>query len=443
MVSLAIALILVIGINQVFKITTDTVSTGQAMNDTMRDQRAAQSTFYNDWRGAALADSPCIIIDNQVTPAVHSAADEASNNGVTNPLQIVVNGVAAPAGTPVTYNYRNHRTDTLSFFARGNFPRMTGNSASTAPMISSMSSNEAWINYGHLWLPGNTAPYTATTYPGAGTAATNPNNFYADQWILGRIPILLRTPNAGVINDNSGNSQEFIADSGGLTPLAYTSATSGGADIYTSQYDLAATSIDAFRSKVLAVAPSVSLSTDTWWQPLAYVTPVATPPVAYRFQCDPYSVLNRASFTNTAMAQTFPYFLKGCTQFTVEFAGDFMTQDTAGVPTSNVSDGTTDFYIASGIRNVRWYGLPRDNNGDGAVDTSTTSPDVLPVGMSNFGAAWQGFEKAYSSTSPARYLCVFGPSDPKPTMLRITIALTDPGNRLANPQTYEYVLGTP
>jgi hypothetical protein len=312
---------------------------------------------------------------------------------------------------------------------------MTGNT--TGDMISNMSSNEAWINYGHLLLPNNlaTPTYYAPGQADTSAADTNANNFYADQWLLGRVPILLRTPTGtpAAINDNGGNAQEFIADSGGLTPLAY-SSTGNGFDIYASRYDLAATSIDAFRNKVIS---AINVPNPTWWQALAYST--GTNP--YRFQCDPYSVLARATFSNAAMAQTFPYFLKGCTQFMVEFAGDFTTQSTTGTPTSYVPDGVTDFYIdaTTSARNIQWYGMYRDFNGNGAYDPG----DVVPLANITGTPTQQPYEKVLPTAAAPQYLCVFAPSDPKPTMLRITIALTDPGNRLANPQTYEYVLGTP
>ena len=48
MVSIAIVLILVLGIHQVFKLTSDTVGAGQGLGSKARDFRAVQSTFYND-----------------------------------------------------------------------------------------------------------------------------------------------------------------------------------------------------------------------------------------------------------------------------------------------------------------------------------------------------------------------------------------------------------
>src|SRR6202034_3260999 len=67
--------------------------------------------------------------------------------------------------SPATYDPRNARIDVLSFFARNLFSRQTGNPGT---YVDNLSSQEAWIWYGHLWLPSNNAalPYQ----PGAGSA---------------------------------------------------------------------------------------------------------------------------------------------------------------------------------------------------------------------------------------------------------------------------------
>ena len=86
--------------------------------------------------------------------------------------------------------------------------------------------------------------------------------------------------------------------------------------------------------------------------------------------------------------------MPACSQFAVEFAGDFVTQNGLGHVTALVPDGTTDFLVtAQGGYVTRWYGLPRDvdDNGRiwlrdpawGPVPPQTAllieSPDVLPL----------------------------------------------------------------
>ena len=41
------------------------------------------------------------------------------------------------------------------------------------------------------------------------------------------------------------------------------------------------------------------------------------------------------------------------------------------------------------------------------------------------------------------YTCVFGPNDPAPSLIRITITLVDPTGRLRDGQTYQYVFSVP
>ena len=61
--------------------------------------------------------------------------------------------------------------------------------------------------------------------------------------------------------------------------------------------------------------------------------------------------------------------LPGCTQFAVEYAGDFLTQNANGTLNTAVTggrepDGVIDFNVdANGVPHTRWYGLPRDVDG--------------------------------------------------------------------------------
>ena len=67
--------------------------------------------------------------------------------------------------------------------------------------------------------------------------------------------------------------------------------------------------------------------------------------------------------------------------------------------------------------------------------------------LKDFGAGSPG---DYASTTTGlgvndRYICAWGPNDPKPKMIRITIALDDPAGRLPNKdgQTFEYIFTLP
>jgi len=121
-----------------------------------------------------------------------------------------------------------------------------------------------------------------------------------------------------------------------------------------------------------------------------------------------------------------------------------------------VPDGT-DFYLDSNnVRHIRWYGLPRDSNGDGVIDTVTSASsggvqDVLPLayflGTSAAPAPVAGLEQI---VLPNRYICAWdatpkgaSPTVPKiarPTMFRITIEVIDATGRLTSPRVFQYIL---
>ena len=236
MISIALVLILILGINTVFKYTAQAVGQGQAISTAVRDSRAAQTTMSGDFNaivpnGSGATDSASLIIASTAQPAFLNAADKTADTD-GNPLTTDINGngtegeatVPGEVISPATYNFRNHRLDTLSFFARSKFPRQTGNDGT---YIANMTSQESWVWYGHLWLPNNDqssqanafpaigAAAPSVTYPGSGSTATNPNNFYASQFTLGRISTLLKTPTY-----NSADSKYEVLD-GSNTPQAF------------------------------------------------------------------------------------------------------------------------------------------------------------------------------------------------------------------------------
>jgi hypothetical protein len=150
-------------------------------------------------------------------------------------------------------------------------------------------------------------------------------------------------------------------------------------------------------------------------------------------------------------------------------------------------------------RQVRWYGLPRDDNVDGQINgfggtynkpapaaslvqsnnalrdvvpvrdvvCTTVHPELLPNGyngetfehfpdpaltadqknnatsnplakpMANYATAVAPTASPY--TNPAAYVAAFGPLDRRVKFIRITITLDDPTGRLRDGQTYQYV----
>ena len=181
-----------------------------------------------------------------------------------------------------------------------------------------------------------------------------------------------------------------------------------------SRYDLAGTSIDAFRSRLFT---DINTSSSYPWfrylmgfDDIIAVNPTGTAVTGGRFQASPFST---SPITAQQVASQSPIFLPACTQFIVEYAGDYFSQEQEYSPPGSTTvdanygqiidsydvggtDGQIDFIVdrATKKRQIRWYGLPRDTNGpevgvpDGHVigwsgATSTLTPnqliDVVPL----------------------------------------------------------------
>ncbi|HZZ43440.1 MAG TPA: prepilin-type N-terminal cleavage/methylation domain-containing protein [Tepidisphaeraceae bacterium] len=533
MISMALALLLLLGVNYVFRTTQQTVSTGMALSTALRSQNSVADVIRNDFQSVVSSDSmPALVIHSNSVYAFQDANDQHTDpDGLVKTAKLNPNtGTDSDAVPTTSTNKRYHRVDTLSFFATGNFLRQTGQPASASPplvesLVSDQSSKQAWIWYGHAALPDN----TATNYygPGEPDSATtpayisNPGTYtgaYASNWILSRVAILLTEPDSitGQIYDNNNNPQVFLtADTNPPTgvnvdplwPLAYnarstsnsTSPSFLGTDTTTnriqdSAYDLSGTSINTFYNIVAAASdtapfPNVyttalkltsSTYTPFWWWGMVYQP---TTPTAYTFSASPLTPSYRFSvnptipkpFKPSDLAKTTPAFQAGVTQFIVEFAGDFVTQDnnpantTYGdliAPTSSNSpgDGQIDYIVTKaptpttpGERQIRWYGAPRDvSSGSASAATYSTFPDgtvdpkidVVPISSIpnyslfassyKYDVAYNGFEKQATGSV---YTFAWGPLDKiKPKMIRVTIETVDPQGRLTDSRVQQYIM---
>ncbi len=488
LISLAVALVLVLGINEIFSLTSRTIGTGQALSTSYRDSRSAQMVLNGDLHVRAVPprEAPALVIASEAGFAFRNAADQRGDMdgdpSTTTNLAIDPNDGSPPPPSEVSVplwhlSPRSHRRDAIGFFARGLFTRQTGTGIKyidtiTTPTSLPTTTNEAWIVYGHLALPDN-APTPVFQSPGIGTLTTNPNNFFASQWVLGRNVILL--------NPNPPAPQQYIAQANGiaLSPLSYNSASADGQKtLFTSRYDMAATSIPSFKQALHDFqigADGNSVPGKYFWAPLigypfatAYdltggnSVPNPLPPLPSRilFSGNPQPA---RPLDSAGAALTAPCFLRGCTQFAVEYTGDFVTQASDGTITAAAPDGVPDFQMDGGNRKTRWYGLPRDSNNDGSISPAT---DVVPLRDIVIAAGLQPvtwafpFERAYpvrtvpdsthwydSLASTDRYVVAWGPDTPgptnKPTALRVTIALDDPNGRMTEAQTFEYVIELP
>jgi prepilin-type N-terminal cleavage/methylation domain-containing protein len=525
MISIALVLLLMLGINQVFKVTGEAVGTNLAVSSGLRDARAVQAVFGNDftaWR----SDSPAIVIRSERVSAFRNKADEQQDRDWTagnpnNPAKLTAdidgNGLEGEPGVPgerippAIYNDRSHRVDVLNFFAGGFFRRQTGG-APTAPgvyadeYVADMSSPDAWVWYGHIKRPDERAVPTGNNSgfphrdPGENpdpNASPDPvhndKNFYASDFVLGRVAMLLVPPTdtddppdgSVEIRDRRGIKQYYIergasAGTASLAPLSLNSGWNGSTApdqqwlIQWSRFDLAGTTPGAFKD---ILTTSIAAGNADWFDDMS----------TWRFESDPQPL---RPLTAGHAARTTPVILEHCSQFVVEYAGDFVVQDpnTGAIVACRVDDKTDPAdgvdYILDPVtrkRQIRWYGMPRDVGGqsgapDGAIPATGSLAqlvDVLPLrDVLVAGGQWppplpagvEFFERRCPNDPPNAtalgpppndytnvtggmrsdgvYVAAWGPDtgdQPRPKMIRIVVTIDDPDGRIAEGQTFEYV----
>ena len=226
-----------------------------------------------------------------------------------------------------------------------------------------------------------------------------------------------------------------------------------------------------------------SNSGEAWWENWMWTE-------TSRFWINPFG---QQPFDAGKMGQRHHLLAPGVRQFMVEYAGDYFTQDASGLITATGPDGQIDYLIDSyGRRVIRFYGFPRDADGDGDIELRQggattgpyTSPDVLPLkDMAVSGGAPVVFphEKivprtgSLGATAPvpqtlsyatsgtgttipaagARYVCAWSPDELEgnfpapfdfplgPKLLRFVVEAVDSGGELEAPQRAEYVFRVP
>src|SRR5262245_13257688 len=75
MIAVALMLLLMIGINLIFRMTGQAVSAGQALSENNRAALGGQNTFYRDMTNMAVEDGPCILLRSRVQPAFRNKQD--------------------------------------------------------------------------------------------------------------------------------------------------------------------------------------------------------------------------------------------------------------------------------------------------------------------------------------------------------------------------------
>src|SRR3954463_11834028 len=87
-VSIGLVLILMLGVSQVFKTISSTVSAGSAISDNTRVARGAQALWAKDFaHGVPGRVPPFLTIRSAVQPAYRNRADELSDMQTANPFK--------------------------------------------------------------------------------------------------------------------------------------------------------------------------------------------------------------------------------------------------------------------------------------------------------------------------------------------------------------------
>jgi hypothetical protein len=499
MVSIAIAMILILGVNMVFKASTNTVSGGMALSGTNRQNLVVKTVLKNDL--GQIATDGLLVIRSERVYAFRNVADRAGDSDGDPKTLDMPGQVGGIPVNPTRVNDRSHRLDRLAFFMRGTFTRQTAPpiDPGTGPLTWNTTSTEAWVWYGHLAIPNNmwlkgkqnaTSPFPLFFNPAAPDVPpdTNDNNALAADWALGRYCILL------VPDNNPKDGPYFWPSNNPLDPLRFDSPLGGGgprAGIYDSAIntpiDVANTDIQTYLNSNRQVLDNFTLDwpnlligslagTNVWrpGSPYLRVPPNNTnglSPGSSSPLMTPYS----ADLTS-------PVLVRGCVHFIVEYAGDYLMQMPNGTldphqPTDGLphGDGQTDFYVdpATGDHKIRWYGFPRDVNNDGRIDGADVIPlrDLMPgrlpapferIGRNAFQNSQafpdgptddpldpaSNFDYAAmmgrNPTFPYAYVCGWSQEMARlgylPKMLRITVGIDDPNGRLNNAQIFQYTI---
>jgi type II secretory pathway pseudopilin PulG len=475
MLSLAMVLVLIIGINFVFRSATDAVTAGQALNGINSDAQATQPLLFDDLRNVS-KNPPCFIISSQLVTQFLNTDDARTGSDPTviaidnAGTQVKISNSPAPgfASTlsPAILNNRNHRADLLKFFAHALYHRRSGPDGT---YIATDSSDDAFIEIGHAALPANDLSnfYGPSNSPnaisGVYNGATVPGiprlGAYAADWVLARRITLLKYPSSITNGPPASNDYYYpiygtvpTAFSGNygpnMSPLSYGTPDNNGAGVtqfQSSRYDLAGVTPEQFdrliTNCILTWQNSGAYSGNMlWWNPLIYAFGISqanpTPPQYYslpnpaaapatppyiitynntppgytpsppgidtglwynRPQCNPMIQTPVSAASIAGMAS---FFLQHCSQFIVEYAGDYLQQDINGNMTGLGPDGQIDYYVdANGNKHIRWYGMPRSSTG--VLHNDGFGNPVLIRGFDGSAATPDTLGKMTSASSPA------------------------------------------
>jgi hypothetical protein len=535
LVSIAIALLLIVGISKIFGLAQQASGMGTTLSRQNDTARTIQSVLSNDFQNMVTDTnvSAGFVISSYAAAAFRNVQDFQTGPDQTNPMSFPTATNVTAASAPeqaFSTNFRIHRLDHMCFFESGFFQRQTGDpTPQGANLVSINQSREAFVWLGHLSIPNNDAisnwnylqpdlPNGNGDYFGPGCFARtsrqatgalhNDNNLYASSWILGRQVIVLTSSPTVPFGQYfqhylPGGNTLIVPLSMYLPDLVQPARV---VPIYASRVDISYNSMSDIQKIVAQLGGNGGYTTTGdghfWWESLGGLIAnriSGTIQADRRYFCNPLPTKPNpfptgapaAQWLSASAAQTAPIFVRGCTQFIVEFAGDYAAQNSDGsinqrLQSQGITDNQIDFIVdnsdpAHPQRRIRWYGFPRDTGTDpGTTNASPPVPDgaldyndVMPVSWYTNGPVGgtgrYQFERAIPTrvgiptsqmplnavgvnlpTVPAfssdAYVCAWGPDIPpeqRPKLIRITIAIDEPTGRLNSEQYYEFIYAVP
>ncbi len=442
--SLVMVLLLTLAVSQIFRVTASTIGKGNATGEVIRGidstRIALQIDFtgtdgigyggFTDKSGILPADrQPAIIISSTSIPAFMSQRDlQADEDGDPTTLDWDNDGIDnLPALGPFNVGRRVFRLDSLSFFTGGKAESQKNLEPSGGGFYGDTSSDESWVWYGHARVYDGSGPLNleASYLLPAGAATTqdtNPHNFFANQFVLLRNQILLKSlqsyqltsgglaPEATVLSDSGvpvlhgratwdpmAPAMVLPTNEPEVGPLAYDSPVAemddatgthsihqhpDGLDdlLQHTRVDVAGVTPATYRERLFFAQRAGAFNEAngplsfnggvaqpvTWYNRL-FARVTDDPANAGRFWINPLVV---KPLDAGEVSQASSYLLGGATGFIVEYAGDFLAQtetgaiDTAAPNGGIAPDGVIDFTVdATGTRHIRFYGMPRDVDG--------------------------------------------------------------------------------
>lgn len=499
LVAIALLLIIMVSVSAIFRSASDAAGVGMAITQQNRAVAGAAAQLQQDITGYS-TDNP---LGGHGMWPVNAVAPNT-------PPFLFIHTVARPGYRNLAAenagNRETFRQDSIGFFAKGQFSRQTGMNTVVEEMPPFAS---AYIWYGHLALPNSAGAYDAvSSQPGLGDRTTNPNNFYAQQWILGRRAILMAdvipdaTPDAPGEGTIPGGYYFYARplDANTTNPLNFTPLGNDRRDqtapgfewTLPRRIDNDASPVNS--SALLSRIDVAGMNRQQTWAQYAdlvqqYQTAFETGAPGYAVQwvkqyfSRPYYAElvehldidwtqntvngNKTTFVNTA-TQSVPVMLRNCTNFIVEFAGDYVSQNPDGTliggPYTTLStadpatwhmDGVLDFDVVNGAQQIRWYGWPRDVDGDGSIDPighgdviSVTQMRMWNMNPSGWAVPFERWDASgadfyYRAGWTKDMLSLPASGTPAlslaPKLIRLTVQVADPAGRVLDDMTRQYV----